>query len=191
MKRAVVAVAAVVVYASWNLLTPSRTAQETRSPIRKEAAPPPAGDELPGTGPATTTTTEPAPSPWASIGEDAPSKARYWTELSDPGRSGLPEAVAAETSRLGVALLRADATGEGRTAFYGYWGAGRAQPCCSNVVVHAAGASPTERPDVVQVAVIWSAQRLDGTAVSEQTTVVYFARRGTRWVPLHAWEAAP
>ena len=96
--------------------------------------------------------------------------------------------MAAEASRLGAALVRADATGEGRDAFYGYWGAGRAQPCCADVVVHAAGASATRYPDVAQVAVIWSAQRANGGAVSEQTTVVYFARRGLEWVAVHSWE---
>ena len=140
-----------------------------------------------GAGGSAAATTAPSP-PWAGIGEDAPTKAGYWAQLSDPGRSNLGVAVAAETSRLGAALVRADATGEGRDAFYGYWGAGRAQPCCANVVFHAAGASATQHPDVVHVAVIWSAQRAGGSAVSEETTVVYFARQVTQWVALHSWE---
>ncbi len=186
MKRAVAAVAVVgALVAAWALLRPPGQAQ-------------PVASTTGGTGlaqatlapvPTPSTTTSVAPPPWAAIGENAPTKAAYWAQLSDLSRSDLGPAVAAETSRLGTALLRADATGEGRDAFYGYWGTGRAQACCANVVVHAAGASATAHPDVVQVAVVWSATRLDGgPAVSEQTTVLYFARRGTQWVPLHSWE---
>jgi hypothetical protein len=186
MKRAVLAIAAAVtLYGAWSLLRPPGASR----PLSSGAG---AGStttvsDVGGPAAATTATTAPSP-PWAGIGEDAPTKAGYWARLSDPGRSNLGVAVAAETSRLGAALVRADATGEGRDAFYGYWGAGRAQPCCANVVVHAAGASATQHPDVVQVAVIWSAQRAGGGAVSEESTVVYFARRGTEWVALHSWE---
>lgn len=188
MRRALAAVGAVgALMALWFVLRAPGPAEPARSVVgggggSQPAAPTPAG---PGSD---ITTTLPPP-PWAAIGEDAPTKAGYWAQLSDPARSHLGPAVAAETSRLGAALVRADATGEGRDTFYGYWGTGRAQPCCTNVVVHAAGASSTAHPDVVQVAVIWSATRLDGgPAVSEQTTVVYFARRGTQWVAVHSWE---
>ena len=183
MKRAVLAIAAAVaLYGAWILVRPPGVSR----PVNSGAG---AGSTttVSGAGGSAAATTAPSP-PWAGIGEDAPTKAGYWAQLSDPGRSNLGAAVAAETSRLGAALVRADATGEGRDAFYGYWGAGRAQPCCANVVVHAAGASATQHPDVVQVAVIWSAQRAGGDAVSEETTVVYFARRGTQWVALHSWE---
>jgi len=187
VKRALAAiVAAVVLYASWSLLRPPGASQ----PVRSGAGP---GDvagtvaDGPGAGPTAATTTAPSP-PWAGIGEDAPTKVSYWAQLSDPARSNLGVAVAAETSGLGAALVRADATGKGRDAFLGYWGGGRAQPCCADVVVHAAGASATQYPDVVQVAVIWSAQRTGDGAVSEQTTVVYFARRGHEWMAVHSWE---
>ncbi len=185
MKRGLAAVAALgLLVASWYLLRPAGRARPVTPTVVGGA-----GIQASSTSPTSPTTTLVAPPPWAAIGEGAPTKAGYWAQLSDPARSDLGPAVAAETSRLGVALLRADATGEGRDAFYGYWGSGRAQPCCANVVVHAAGASSTARPDVVQVAVIWSATRIDGgPAVSEQTTVLYFGRRGTQWVPLHSWE---
>lgn len=188
MKRAVAAmVAAVVLYASWSLLRLPGAQPERLGAVPGGADGSVADD--PGARPAAavTTTTAPAP-PWASIGEDAPTKAGYWAQLSDPARSNLGAPMAAEASRLGTALVRADATGEGRDAFDGYWGAGRAQPCCGDVVVHAAGASATQYPDVVQVAVIWSAQRIGADAASEQTTVVYFARRGLEWVAVHSWE---
>jgi hypothetical protein len=189
VKRALVAiVAAVVLYASWSLLHPPGASQ----PVGSGAGPGGAigmvdDDPVARPAAAVTTTTAPGP-PWASIGEDAPTKAGYWAQLSDPARSNLGAPMAAEASRLGAALVRADATGEGRDAFYGYWGAGRAQPCCADVVVHAAGASATQYPDVVQVAVIWSAQRIGADAANEQTTVVYFTRRGLEWVAVHSWE---
>ena len=187
MKRTLAAIAVVVTFVgAWGLLRPHGSTR----PLTSTAAGGAPAQSM-GSGPSSPTTTTVAPPPWAGIGEDAPTRAGYWAQLSDPARSDLGPAVAAETSRLGAALLRADATGQGRDAFYGYWGSGRAQPCCTNVVVHAAGASSTQYPDVVQVAVIWSATRLDGgPAVSEQTTVFYFARRGTEWVPLHSWELA-
>ena len=181
------AAAAAVVCAfvgAWFLLRPPATTR----PLTPTSAGAPS-EPAPSSTPASSTTFTVASPPWAAIGEDAPTKAGYWAQLSDPARSNLGPAVATETSRLGAALLRADATGAGRDAFYGYWGSGRAQPCCANVVVHAAGASATQYPDVVQVAVVWSASRLDGgPAVREQTTVLYFARRGINWVAMHRWE---
>ncbi len=185
MKRALTAVAVVAAFVgAWVFLRPPKTTQPLTSPSAGGPSVP-----APSSTPGSPTATTVASPPWAGIGEDAPTKAAYWAQLSDPARSDLGQAVATETSRLGAALLRADATGEGRDAFYGYWGIGRAQPCCADFVVHAAGASSTGHPDVVQVAVVWSATRLDGgSAVSEQTTVLYFARRGTHWVALHSWE---
>ena len=188
MKRALAAIVAVVVlYASWSLLRPPGASQQVRSGAGAGGA---VGmvDDDPVARPAAavSTTTAPGP-PWASIGEDAPTKAGYRAQLSDPARSNLG-APMPEASRLGAALVRADATGEGRDAFYGYWGSGRAQPCCADIVVHAAGASATRYPGVVQVAVIWSAQRIGADAASEQTTVVYFARRGLELAAVHSWE---
>ena len=186
MRRGLAAVVvAAACIAAWYPLRPRGGAR----PVVHTAARGAPAQTRSGSIPTSSTTTAVAAAPWASIGEDAPTKAGYWARLSDPARSDLGPAVAAETSGLGAALLRADATGQGRDAFYGYWGSGRAQPCCANVVVHAAGASATKHPDIVQVAVIWSATRLDGgPAVTEQTTVLYFTRRGTQWVPLHSWE---
>ena len=185
MKRALAAFGVVGAFVgAWALLRPPGTTR----PLTATSAGAPS-EPAPSSTPASSTTSTVASPPWAAIGEDAPTKAGYWAQLSDPARSNLGAAVATETSRLGAALLRADATGEGRDAFYGYWGSGRAQPCCANVVVHAAGASATPYPDVVQVAVVWSATRLDGgPAVNEATTVFYFARRGINWVALHSWE---
>ncbi len=159
MKRALAAVAVVGAFVgAWAaLLRPPGTTR----PLTATTAGAPS-EPAPSSTPASSTTSTVASPPWAAIGEDAPTKAGYWAQLSDPARSNVGVAVATETSRLGAALLRADATGEGRDAFYGYWGAGRAQPCCANVVVHAAGASATQYLDVLQVAVIWSATRLDG-----------------------------
>lgn len=187
MKRVLAAIlAAVVLCASWSLLRPPGASQPVGSGAGPGGAVGMVDDDPVARPAAPVTTTAPGP-PWASIGEDAPTKAGHWAQLSDPARSNLG-APMPEASRLGAALVRADATGEGRDAFYGYWGAGRAQPCCPDIVVHAAGASATQYPDVVQVAVIWSAQHIGADAASEQTTVVYFARRGLELAAVHSWE---
>ncbi len=185
MRRALAAVAVVGAFVgAWALLRPPGTTR----PLTATSARGPSAVPAPSSTTSATTSAVASP-PWAAIGEGAPTKAGYWAQLSDPARSNLGPAVATETSRLGAALLRADATGDGRDAFYGYWGSGRAQPCCADVVVHAAGASSTGHPDVVQVAVVWSATRLDGgPAISDANTVFYFARRGAQWVALHSWE---
>lgn len=182
MKRIIaVVVGVLVIYAAWHLSQPDpppSSGGQTSRPTRAaaDAAAP------------SSTSAMPASPPWVNIGEDAPTKAGYWAQISDPTRSDLPVPLASEASAMGAALVRADVTGDGRDAFYGYWGVGRAQPCCRNVVIHAAGASSTTTSGVVQVAVIWSAERLDGQLVTEETTVVFLAHRGTIWVPLHSWE---
>ena len=115
MKRALAAVAVVgALVGAWALLRPPGGARPLTSTSAGGPSPAPSF-----TTPASSTTSTVASPPWAGIGEDAPTRAGYWAELSDPARSDLGPAVAIETSRLGVALLRADATGEGRDAFYG------------------------------------------------------------------------
>jgi hypothetical protein len=119
-----------------------------------------------------------------------PAKRAAWAQLSDPGRSDLGPELARSVSRLGVAVLRADLTGEGRGAFGDYWAGDRRGPCCRRLEVHAAGAS--RQPGVegmAQVTVVWSAERADGgERLVERTTVVHLALREGRWVPIHPWE---
>jgi hypothetical protein len=130
-------------------------------------------------------------SPWAHISDEAHTKADYFARLNDPANSDLAPDLARELAALASRFLEADVTGEGRTVFGDYWGGTTEGACCRGVVILAAGAERhLGRSDVADVAVIWSAQRLDGGTVSEQTTVVFFARRGGSWQPIHPWEAA-
>lgn len=119
-----------------------------------------------------------------------PAKRAAWAQLSDPGRSDLDPELARSLSRLGVAMLRADLTGEGRGAFGDYWAGDRRGPCCRRLEVHAAGAR--RQPGVegmAQVTVVWSAERADGgERLVERTTVVHLALREGRWGPIHPWE---
>ena len=129
-------------------------------------------------------------SPWARISDEAHNKADYFALLNDPANSDLAPDVDRQLSALASRFLEADVTGEGRTDFGDYWGGATDGACCRGVVILAAGAERhLEHNDVADVAVIWSAQRVDGGTVSEQTTVVSFALRGSGWQPLHPWEA--
>jgi hypothetical protein len=130
-------------------------------------------------------------SPWAHISDEAHTKAEYFARLNDPANSDLAPDVARGLGALASRFLEADVTGEGRTGFGDYWGGATDGACCRAVVILAAGAERhLGRSDVADVAVIWSARRLDGGTVREQTTVVTFARRGASWQPIHPWEAA-
>jgi hypothetical protein len=99
-----------------------------------------------------------------------PAKRAAWAQLSDPGRSDLGPELARSVSRLGVAVLRADLTGEGRGAFGDYWAGDRRGPCCRRLEVHAAGAS--RQPGVegmAQVTVVWSAESASSRARRSST----------------------
>ena len=119
-----------------------------------------------------------------------PAKRGAWAQLSDPARSDLGPELARSLSKLGVAVLRADLTGEGRDAFGDYWAGDRRRPCCRRLEVHAAGAG--RQPGVegmARVTVVWSAERAAGAEhLVERTTVVHLAQREGRWVPVHPWE---
>lgn len=82
-----------------------------------------------------------------------------FARLSDPANSDLPPALFAELSELGVAVVRADATGIGRQHWPEYWdraSGARADPCCSKIVVQAASAATHPSEDgTVQVTVLW------------------------------------
>lgn len=119
-----------------------------------------------------------------------PAKRAAWAQLSDPGRSDLGPELARSLSRLGVAVLRADLTGEGRDAFGDYWAGDRRGPCCRRLEVHAAGASRLPGAEgMARVTVVWSADPLAGSErLVERTTVVHLALREGRWVPIHPWE---
>ena len=119
-----------------------------------------------------------------------PAKQGAWARLSDPGRSDLGPELARSLSRLGVAVLRADLTGEGRDAFGDYWAGDRRGPCCRRLEVHAAGASRQPGTEgMARVTVVWSADALaGGERLVERTTVVHLAQREGRLMPIHPWE---
>lgn len=119
-----------------------------------------------------------------------PAKQGAWARLSDPGRSDLGPELARSLSTLGVAVLRADLTGEGRDAFGDYWSGDRRGPCCRRLEVHAAGASRQPGAEgMARVTVVWSADAVaGGERLVERTTVVHLAQREGRWSPVHPWE---
>lgn len=119
-----------------------------------------------------------------------PAKREAWARLSDPSRSDLAPELARSLSKVGVAVLRADLTGEGRDAFGDYWAGDRRGPCCRRLEVHAAGASRQPGVDgVARVTVVWSAYPVGGDArLVERTTIAHLALRDGRWVPVHPWE---
>jgi len=119
-----------------------------------------------------------------------PAKREAWARLSDPSRSDLAPELARSLSKVGVAVLRADLTGEGRYAFGDYWAGDRRGPCCRRLEVHAAGASRHPGVDgVARVTVVWSADAVaGGERLVERTTVVHLALRDGRWGPVHPWE---
>jgi hypothetical protein len=113
-----------------------------------------------------------------------------WQHLSDPANSNLPPEVFAATTRVAAEVVRADATGEGRDRWPGYWADAdgtRASVCCSRVEIHAAGADADEAdPDLVQALVIWSGWDSDDQVIAEATAVVALVRQGGTWVPVRA-----
>ena len=81
--------------------------------------------------------------------------------ISDPANSDLPPDLFTELTQLGVDVVRADVTAEGRDRWPEYWRSAaseRTGKCCADVVIHAAGGftDPTNR-NVVIVTVIWEA----------------------------------
>ena len=84
-----------------------------------------------------------------------------FAHLSDPANSDLPPELFAQLTELGVAVVRADATGMGREQWPEYWDrapGARADHCCSKIVVQAASSSTHPSGDgTVDVVVLWRA----------------------------------
>lgn len=165
-------------------------ADQAGGQARQSPGTPPTSASTPSSSTSSSTTTSLAVEIEIEDEDFTPAKRATWARLSDPGRSDLGPELARSLSRLGVAALRANLTGEGRAAFGDYWAGDRRGPCCRRLEVHAAGAS--RQPGVegmVQVTVVWSAERADGgERIVERTTVVHLALREGRWVPIHPWE---
>lgn len=165
-------------------------ADQAGGEARQSPGTPPASASTPSSSTSSSTTTSLAVEIEIEDEDLTPAKRAAWAQLSDPGRSDLGPELARSLSRLGVAVLRADLTGEGRAAFGDYWAGDRRGPCCRRLEVHAAGAS--RQPGVegmAQVTVVWSAERADGgERLVERTTVGHLALREGRWGPIHPWE---
>lgn len=126
-----------------------------------------------------------APLPALEDGDHGLSAEGLWTHFSDPRNSGLEPRLFASLSKLGVAIVRADATGEGRVRWPDYWVTdARAKPCCREITVHSAGAAkdPVAR-ELARVTVAWSAEGLGATGQTRISTVV-LRRSNTGWQPV-------
>ena len=108
-----------------------------------------------------------------------------FAHLSDPANSDLPPALFAELSELGVAVVRADATGIGRKQWPKYWErrpTSRADPCCSNIAVQAASAATHPSGDgSVKVTVLWKDAL--ASAATERVSFVHLHDTGSGWEP--------
>jgi hypothetical protein len=109
-----------------------------------------------------------------------------WAHISDPANSDLPSELFAELSQLGIDYVRADATGEGRDRWPDHWPEGaRADPCCTDITIHAAGASrDPAMHDLVLVTVVWSSESPTDAAVSRRFSRVALHLDGPIWRPL-------
>lgn len=109
-----------------------------------------------------------------------------FAHLSDPANSDLPPELFAELSKLGAAVVRADATGIGREQWPEYWDrvpAPRADPCCSEIVVHAASATTDlSRDGVAQVMVLWKGGA--APVENERVSFVHLQRTPAGWEPV-------
>lgn len=109
-----------------------------------------------------------------------------WDHLNDPANSDLPPDLFAQLAQLGADVVRADATGHGRNQWSHHWATdeGRAQACCTNITVHAAGAytHPTD-PDAVQVTVIWTGTHPGRDNLVEQTSQIHLHPSPNGWRP--------
>lgn len=111
-----------------------------------------------------------------------------WDHINDPANSDLPPDLFAELTQLAIDIVRADATGHGRDRWPHHWTNdthdARAEPCCTDIAIHAAGAytHPTA-PDVIEVTVIWTGNHPDQPSLVEQTSHVRLQRNAPGWGP--------
>jgi len=120
---------------------------------------------------------------WRALAASDAPREDLFRLMRDPASSDLPPAVAAQASKVGAAFTVADASGEGRGAFPGWWGDRPPEPVASNVRVLAAGAASYGRR--VQVVVVWDGTEPDGSPLGEQTSTVLLEPTRSGFVPLH------
>jgi hypothetical protein len=124
----------------------------------------------------------------AGAGAERPtSQADLYKTLNDPKQSGLDPRLAARLAGQGAQIVTADVTGVGRDAYPDYWAGGNYRPCCSAITIHAAGARRSAtHPNLIDVIVAWSAQRLNhGPALTNQTETITLRQTGPDWRPIH------
>lgn len=137
---------------------------------------------------------EVAPDPvpeWESLLRSDASRPELYAEINAGG--GVDPATAASAVQAGRRLVTAELTGQGRDQFPELWGQpGRADICCDDLVIHAAGALPLNTRDksgVVRVFVAWSARQYsDGSPLRDESSTVFLIRDGSRWRALQQWE---
>jgi hypothetical protein len=134
----------------------------------------------------------PAP-PAAAVPDGGPTTNQFLASLADPGASGLDPVLTAVVTQIGVAVVSADVTGQGRQAFPGYWPPGTYSPCCSSVTVEGVGARPSPAtPGDVDVTVIWNAARSDGgPPLSGQQSIIHLHDAAGDWTPVPATALRP
>jgi len=116
------------------------------------------------------------------LASDAPREGLFRL-IADPRSSDLPAAAAARAASAGSTFVVADASGEGREAFPGWWGDRPAVPVATGVRVLAAGAASAGR--LVQVVVVWDGTSPAGVPLGERTSTVFFELNGSVLMPVH------
>jgi hypothetical protein len=120
--------------------------------------------------------------------EDGLAAEELWGHLSDPTDSDLPPELFAHLTEIATAVVRADATGEGREAWPGYWYgealAPRADPCCTEVEIRAASALRIDGSLTrARVLITWSGQR-EELVPHQVTTVIMLTSHEGEWIPV-------
>lgn len=125
-----------------------------------------------------------APQPPLEEADDGLNAEDLWAHISDPRNSDLPPRLFASLAKLGVKVVRADATGAQRDRWPDYWATdARAKTCCRRITVHSSGAAKDPvSPDVVRVTVAWSAEDLGD--VGARVTTVALRRSSSGWEPV-------
>jgi hypothetical protein len=130
------------------------------------------------------------PNPGTTIPEalDGDLRAALEKAVGNPPRRVRPEPLARRLVRLGVAVLKADLTRDGRHRWPHLWDPdGPHRPCCDEVEVYAANAAWANPAHTrVRVTLLWNGRRIGdgGGRISGRVTFVHLTRaRGGPWRP--------
>lgn len=129
---------------------------------------------------------EPPPDPHGGDNQPLVTDDEVWADIADPANSDLPPDQFQQAADVAAAVVRADTTGQGRERWPHYWQDRRAQPCCADVTIHAAGARHhPDHADEVEATVVWSGDphpHVSGT-FTEQITHLRLAPANDTWRP--------